>query len=56
MASNAQSKLLLEAAQRYAQEISPEALSALADRGIPDTVAARFQLGLITDPINGHEM
>ena len=56
MASNAQSKLLLEAAQRYAQEISPEALSALADRGISDTVAARFQLGLITDPINGHEM
>lgn len=56
MASNAQSKLLLEAAQRYAQEISPEALAALADRGISEQVAARFQLGTITNPINGHEM
>lgn len=56
MASNGQSKLLLEAAQRYAQEISPEALVALLDRGISEEVAARFQLGTITDPINGHEM
>lgn len=56
MASNGQSKLLLEAAQRYAQEISPEALVALAERGISEEVAARFQLGTITDPINGHEM
>ena len=56
MASNAQSKLLLEAAQRYAQEITPEALVALAERGISEQVAARFQLGSIVDPINGHEM
>lgn len=56
MASNAQSKLLLEAAQRYAQEISPEAIVALLERGISEEVAARFQLGTITDPINGHEM
>ena len=56
MASNAQSKLLLEAAQRYAQEISPEAIVALLERGISEEVAARFQLGTIIDPINGHEM
>lgn len=56
MASNGQSKLLMEAAQRYAQEISPEALVALSERGISEEVAARFQLGTITDPINGHEM
>ena len=56
MASNGQSKLLMEAAQRYAQEISPEALVVLAERGISEEVAARFQLGTITDPINGHEM
>jgi DNA primase len=56
MASNAQSKLLLEAAQRYAQEISPEAIVALLERGISEEVAARFQLGTVTDPINGHEM
>ena len=56
MASNAQSKLLLEAAQRYAQEISPEVLVALAERGISEEVAARFELGTVTGPHNGHEM
>ena len=56
MASNAQSKLLLEAAQRYAQEISPEVLVALAERGISEEVAARFELGTVTAPHNGHEM
>lgn len=56
MASNAQSKLLLEAAQRYAQAISPEALTVLDARGISEVVAAKYQLGTITDPINGHEM
>jgi len=56
MASNAQSKLLLEAAQRYAQAISPEALAVLDARGISEVVAAKYQLGTITEPINGHEM
>jgi len=56
MASNVQSKLLTEAAQRYAQEITPEAIVALLERGISEEVATRFQLGTITDPINGHEM
>jgi DNA primase len=56
MASNVQSKLLLEAAQRYAQEISPEVLDVLAARGISELVAAKFQLGTVTGPINGHEM
>ena len=56
MASNVQSKLLLEAAQRYAQAISPEALVVLDARGISEVTAARFQIGTITEPINGHEM
>jgi len=56
MASNVQSKLLLEAAQRYAQAISPEVLDVLAARGISELVAAKFQLGTVTDPLNGHEM
>jgi DNA primase len=56
MASNVQSKLLLEAAIQYAQEISPEVLVALEERGISEQVAARFQLGTVTNPINGHEM
>ncbi len=53
---NAQSKLQLEAAQRYAQEITPEALVALEERGISELVAAEFQLGTVTDPMNGHEL
>ena len=56
MASNVQSKLQLEAAQRYAQEITPETLVALNERGISELVAAKFQLGTVVDPINGHEM
>ena len=56
MASNVQSKLLLEAAQRYAQAITPEALSVLEERGISDAVAALYQIGSIVSPINGHEM
>jgi len=56
MASNVQSKLLLEAAQRYAQAITPEALNVLEERGISDAVAALYQIGSIVEPINGHEM
>ena len=56
MASNVQSKLLQEAAQRYAQEITPEVLVALDERGISEAVAARYQLGTVVDPLNGHEM
>lgn len=55
MASNAQSKLLLEAANRYAQQISPEAIVALSERGISEEVAALYSLGTVTDPMNGHE-
>jgi DNA primase len=55
MASNAQSRLLLEAAIQYAQEITPEALVALEERGISEEVAAKFMLGTINPPINGHE-
>lgn len=56
MASNVQSKSLKEAALRYAQELSPQALVVLAERGISEEVASRFHLGTVTDPINGHEM
>lgn len=56
MASSEQSRLLLEAAQRYAQEINQETLDVLSARGISEEVAARFQLGTVTDPMNGHEM
>jgi DNA primase len=56
MASNAQLKLLRESAQRYALAISPEALVVLAERGISEEVAARFELGTVSEPMNGHEM
>lgn len=55
MASLAQEKLLLEAASHYSQEINEETLSYLEGRGISEVVAARFQLGTITNPIAGHE-
>lgn len=53
---NGQPKLLLEAAQRYAQAINTKTLAVLEERGISELVAAKFQLGTVTDPINGHEM
>ena len=56
MASNVQSKLLLEAANRYAQQISPEALAVLSERGISEEVAALYSLGSVSEPANGHEM
>jgi DNA primase len=56
MASNVQSKLLLEAAQRYAQEVSPETLLALEERGISELVAAKYMLGTVFEPANGHEL
>jgi len=56
MGLNAQSKLLQEAAQRYALEITPETLVALAERGISEAVATKYQIGTIIEPINGHEM
>lgn len=55
MVSNVQSKSLLEAAQRYAQAITPLALGVLEERGISEEIAARFMLGTITEPMNGHE-
>ena len=51
-----QSKLLLEAANRYAQEISPEAIVALEERGISEEIAALYSLGTVSSPMNGHEM
>lgn len=55
MASLVQEKLLVEAASHYSQEINEETLKYLEGRGISEIVAARFQLGTITDPIAGHE-
>lgn len=56
MHSVGQTKSLLEAAVHYAQEISDEALAYLDGRGISEVTAARYQLGTIKDPIEGHQM
>ena len=56
MHSKEQAKSLLEAAAHYAQSISDEALAYLNGRGISEVTAARYQLGTITDPIEGHQM
>ena len=56
MHSVEQTKSLLEAAAHYAQAISDEALAYLNGRGISEITAAQYQLGTITDPIEGHQM
>jgi DNA primase len=55
MLSQGQEKLLQEAAHRYAEAISDEVLAYLAGRGISEETAARYRLGTITDPIEGHQ-
>jgi DNA primase len=55
MLSQGQEKLLQETAHRYAEAISDEALAYLAGRGISEETAARYRLGTITDPIEGHQ-
>jgi DNA primase len=56
MLSIEQTKSLLEAAVHYADSISDEALAYLAGRGISEETAARYQIGTIVDPIEGHQM
>lgn len=56
MQSNGQTKSLLEAAQRYAENLSDEAVRYLEGRGISREVAEQFSLGTITNPHPGHEM
>lgn len=50
-----QTKSLQEAADHYSQEISEEALAYLDGRGISELTAAKYRLGTITDPIEGHQ-
>lgn len=56
MHSAEHSKLLLEAANRYADHISEAALKYLEGRGISEEVAARYSLGTVFEPMAGHEM
>jgi DNA primase len=56
MLSTMQSKSLSEAAEHYSQNINVEALAYLEGRGISEEVAAKYRLGTITDPIEGHQM
>lgn len=55
MQSSEQGKSLLETAQRYAQNLSEEAVRYLEGRGISREVAEQFSLGTIVDPAPGHE-
>lgn len=55
MLSNVQLKSSKEAAHHYAQAISEEALAYLAGRGISEQVAAKYRLGTVVDPIEGHQ-
>ena len=50
-----QKKSLLEAVTHYSQNLSEQAESYLAGRGISRQVAEQFSLGTIVEPLNGHE-
>ena len=56
MQSIEQTKSLLKAVVQYADSISDAALAYLEGRGISEEVAARYQLGTVTEPIEGHQM
>ena len=49
------SKSLIEAANRYADQVDEATLAYLAGRGISEEVAALYSLGTVTDPLPGHE-
>ena len=56
MQSIEQTKSLLKAVVQYADSISDAALAYLEGRGISEEIAARYQLGTVTEPIEGHQM
>lgn len=55
MHSQEQSKSLMEAVRHYNTCLSDEAQSYLAGRGISREVADQFLLGVVSDPIAGHD-
>lgn len=55
MHSNEHSRLMLEAANRYADRIDEATLEYLNGRGISEEVAALYSLGTVTEPLAGHE-
>jgi len=55
MHSKEQSKSLLEAVTHYSKNLDEKALAYLEGRGISEEIALQYSLGLVTDPINGHE-
>ena len=56
MHSHEQSKSLLEAVNHYSKNLDTKAIEYLEGRGISEDIAQQFSLGVVTDPINGHEM
>lgn len=56
MLNEKQRKLLTDAAERYSNSITPQALYYLQERGISEKVASTFLLGSVVDPIAGHEL
>jgi len=50
-----QRRLLTEAADKYHNDLTPQAASYLAARGITKEVASTFRLGSVVEPSAGHE-
>lgn len=55
MHSHEQSRSLLEAVTHYNKSLNDQAESYLEERGISRDVADQFLLGVVTDPITGHD-
>ena len=55
MHSQEQLKSQLVAANHYAENLSEECELWLSERGISRSVAAKYSLGTVTDPVAGHE-
>jgi len=55
MHSHEQSRSLLEAVTHYSKNLDARAIEYLEGRGISEDIAQQFSLGVVTDPINGHE-
>lgn len=56
MLKEKQRALLTETAERYANNLAPEAVSYLQGRGIDEQTASTFLLGSVSEPSAGHEL
>ena len=55
MPSEGQKKFLAQATEKYEKELSEEAAEYLVNRGMTEETIRRFRIGLVENPLPGHE-